>query len=47
MGRYRPAVMADLAAGTQLYARNPNPVARMVTPYVKIDSMPIRRANLP
>jgi hypothetical protein len=46
-GRYRPAVMADLNANIQLYAKNPNPVARIVTPYIRIDSMPIRRANTP
>lgn len=44
-GNYRPAVQADKDAGVQLFARNPNPAARMVYPFIKIQNMPTRRAS--
>lgn len=44
-GNYRPAVVADKRAGVQLFARNPNPAARLVYPFIKIQNMPTRRAN--
>jgi len=44
-GNYRPAVQADKDAGVQLFARNPNPVARTVYPFIKIQNMPTRRAS--
>jgi hypothetical protein len=43
--RYSPAVQADLTSGQQLFMKNPNPIARGVYPYVKVDSRPIRRAS--
>ena len=44
-GNYRPAVKADEDAGVQIFARNPNPVARTVYPFIKIQNMPTRRAS--
>lgn len=43
--RYVPAVEADIASGQQLFMQNPNRAARMVYPYVKVDSRPVRRAT--
>ena len=44
-GNYRPAVKADKDAGVQIFARNPNPVARTIYPFIKIQNMPTRRAS--
>ena len=44
-GNYRPAVKADEDAGVQIFARNPNPVARTIYPFIKIQNMPTRRAS--
>ena len=35
-GRYRPAVQADMDANIPLYMKNPNPLAAVVTPYVRV-----------
>lgn len=43
--RYVPAVEADITSGQQLFMQNPNRAARMVYPYVKVDSRPVRRAT--
>ena len=43
--RYVPAVEADITSGQQLFMQNPNRAARMLYPYVKVDSRPVRRAT--
>lgn len=43
--QYRPAVNADISSNQQLFMRNPNPVARAVYPYVKVDTRSVRRAS--
>lgn len=43
-GRYRPAVQADMDANIPLFIKNPNPIAAMVNPYVRV-SDEIRRAR--
>lgn len=43
-GRYRPAVQADMDANIPLFIKNPNPVAAMVNPYVRV-SDEVRRAR--
>lgn len=35
-GRYRPAVQADMSANIPLFIKNPNPVAAVVNPYVRV-----------
>jgi hypothetical protein len=35
-GRYRPAVEADMDANIPLFIKNPNPVAALVNPYVRV-----------
>jgi hypothetical protein len=45
-GNYRPAVQADVDAGVQLFARNPNSIARNFYPYIKIQNMPTRRPGI-
>jgi hypothetical protein len=43
--RYVPAVEADITSGQQLFMQNPNRAARMLYPYVKVDSRSVRRAT--
>lgn len=43
-GRYRPAVQADMNANIPLYIKNPNPLAAVVNPYVRV-SDEVKRAR--
>jgi hypothetical protein len=43
-GRFRPAVKADMKANIPLYIKNPNPIAAVVNPYVRV-SDEIKRAR--
>lgn len=43
--RYQPATDAELNSGEQLFVKNPNPVARAVYPYIKMQNATVKRAT--